>query len=74
MLAALVGSTADAGVVAGVFTSAGQTATGLQDGGLQAAVRLLAVCVAVIVLGHWMLGQLVGLARFVFSSLPAVLG
>lgn len=60
-----------AGLVAGLAVSVLQAVTQLQDPTLTFLPKIAAVAVVLALLGHFILGQMVGFTTHLYTSLPA---
>jgi flagellar biosynthetic protein FliQ len=61
-----------AALVVGLIVAVAQAATQIQEQTVSYVPKLLAVCLALVLFGSWMLGQLVRLAVAMFEQVPAV--
>jgi flagellar biosynthetic protein FliQ len=60
-------------LVVGVIVSLFQAVTQIQEQTLTFVPKLLTICLALVLLGPWMLHRLVGFTAGLFSSLPTVI-
>ena len=60
------------GLVAGLLISIFQAVTQLQESTLTFVPKMIAVVIALIIFGGWMLATIVGFTNMVFDSLPLI--
>jgi flagellar biosynthetic protein FliQ len=60
------------GLVAGLIVSVFQAVTQLQESTLTFVPKMLAVVIALVIFGGWMLATIVGFTNTVFDSLPMI--
>jgi flagellar biosynthesis protein FliQ len=63
-----------AGLVVGLLVSIFQAVTSIQEQSLTFIPKVIAVAVLIVVLGPWMLDQLVGYAQNLYLSIPSLIG
>ncbi len=63
-----------AGLVIGLLVSIFQAVTSIQEQSLTFIPKIVAVAVLIVVLGPWMLDQLVGYAQNLYTSIPQLIG
>jgi flagellar biosynthetic protein FliQ len=63
-----------AALVVGVIVSVFQAVTQIQEQSLSLIPKIIAVAVVLVVLGPWMLGQLVSYTAALYSSIPTMVG
>lgn len=63
-----------AGLVIGVLVSIFQAITQIQEQSLSLIPKIAGVAVVMVVLGPWMLGQVVGYTSALFSEIPRMVG
>jgi flagellar biosynthesis protein FliQ len=61
-------------LVVGLLVSVFQAVTQIQEQSLSLIPKIAAVAVVVVVLGPWMLGQLVAYTAALFTSIPTMVG
>ncbi len=61
-------------LVVGLLISVFQAVTQIQEQSLSLIPKIAAVAVVVVVLGPWMLGQLVSYTTALFTSIPTMVG
>ncbi len=61
-------------LVIGLVVSVFQAVTQIQEQSLSLIPKIVGVAVVVVVLGPWMLGQLVNYASNLYSSIPQLIG
>jgi flagellar biosynthetic protein FliQ len=61
-------------LVVGLLVSVFQAVTQIQEQSLSLIPKIAAVAVVVVVLGPWMLGQLVSYTAALFTSIPTMVG
>ncbi len=61
-------------LVVGVIVSVFQAVTQIQEQSLSLVPKIVAVAVVIVVLGPWMLGQLVSYTAELFNSIPTMVG
>jgi len=66
----LAGPLLGAGLAVGLVVSVVQAVTQVQEASLSFIPKLAAVLVVIAVLGHWMLGQMLGFTATLLASLP----
>ena len=62
------------GLVVGVAVSLFQAVTSIQEQSLSFIPKIVALAVLIVVLGPWMLGQLVTYATNLYTSIPTLVG
>ena len=62
------------GLVVGVAVSLFQAVTSIQEQSLSFIPKIVALAVLIVVLGPWMLGQLVTYATNLYTSIPTLIG
>ncbi len=62
------------GLVIGLLVSVFQAVTQIQEQSLTLIPKILGVAVVVVVLGPWMLGQLVAYTTNLYTSIPSMVG
>ncbi len=62
------------GLVIGVVVSVFQAVTQIQEQSLSLIPKIVGVAVVVVVLGPWMLGQLVSYTSALYTSIPSLVG
>jgi flagellar biosynthesis protein FliQ len=62
------------GLVIGLLVSIFQAVTSIQEQSLSFIPKIVAVAVLIVVLGPWMLDQLVGYAQNLYQSIPSLIG
>jgi flagellar biosynthesis protein FliQ len=60
------------GLIAGVLVSIIQAATQINDASLAFVPKIVAVMVALMVFGSWMISQMAGFATFALNQIPNV--
>ncbi len=63
-----------AALVVGLLVSVFQAVTQIQEQSLSLIPKIAAVAVVVVVLGPWMLGQLVSYTTALYTSIPSMVG
>ncbi len=63
-----------AALVVGVIVSVFQAVTQIQEQSLSLIPKIVAVAVVIVVLGPWMLGQLVSYTSQLYGSIPTMVG
>ena len=63
-----------AGLIVGLLVSIFQAVTSIQEQSLSFIPKVIAVAVLIVVLGPWMLDQLVGYAQNLYLSIPSLIG
>ena len=63
-----------AGLIVGLLVSIFQAVTSIQEQSLSFIPKIIAVAVLIVVLGPWMLDQLVGYAQNLYLSIPSLIG
>ena len=66
----LAGPLLGAGLAVGLVVSVVQAVTQVQEASLSFIPKLAAVLAVIAVLGHWMLGQMLGFTATLLTSLP----
>jgi flagellar biosynthesis protein FliQ len=61
-------------LVVGLLVSVFQAVTQIQEQSLSLIPKIAAVAVVIVVLGPWMLGQLVSYTAALFTSIPTMVG
>ena len=61
-------------LVVGVIVSVFQAVTQIQEQSLSLVPKIAAVAVVIVILGPWMLGQIVSYTAQLFSSIPTMVG
>jgi flagellar biosynthesis protein FliQ len=62
------------GLVIGLLVSIFQAVTSIQEQSLSFIPKIVGVAVLIVVLGPWMLDQLVNYAQQLYSSIPSLIG
>ncbi len=62
------------GLIIGLLVSIFQAVTSIQEQSLSFIPKIVGVAVLIVVLGPWMLGQLVGYAQNLYLSIPSLIG
>jgi flagellar biosynthetic protein FliQ len=62
------------GLIIGLLVSIFQAVTSIQEQSLSFIPKIVGVAVLIVVLGPWMLGQLVSYAQNLYLSIPSLLG
>ena len=62
------------GLVIGIVVSVFQAVTQIQEQSLSLIPKIAAVAVVIVVLGPWMLGQLVSYTTALYTSIPSMVG
>ena len=62
------------GLVVGVLVSLFQAATQIQEQSLSFIPKIVGVAVLIVILGPWMLGQLISYAQNLWLSIPQMVG
>jgi flagellar biosynthetic protein FliQ len=62
------------GLVIGLLVSIFQAVTQIQEQSLSLIPKIIGIAVVVMVLGPWMLGQLVAYTTALFTSIPVLVG
>jgi flagellar biosynthesis protein FliQ len=62
------------GLIVGLLVSIFQAVTSIQEQSLSFIPKIVAVAVLIVVLGPWMLDQLVGYAQNLYMSIPSLIG
>ena len=62
------------GLVIGLVVSIFQAVTSIQEQSLSFIPKIIGLGVLIVVLGPWMLGQLVNYAENLYSSIPQIIG
>jgi flagellar biosynthetic protein FliQ len=62
------------GLVVGLLVSIFQAVTSIQEQSLSFIPKIIGVAVLIVVLGPWMLNQLVSYAQNLYQSIPSMLG
>jgi len=63
-----------AALVVGVIVSVFQAVTQIQEQSLSLVPKIAAVAIVIVVLGPWMLGQLVSYTAQLFNAIPTMVG
>jgi flagellar biosynthesis protein FliQ len=62
------------GLIIGLLVSIFQAVTSIQEQSLSFIPKIVGVAVLIVVLGPWMLDQLVNYAQQLYSSIPSLIG
>ena len=62
------------GLIIGLLLSIFQAVTSIQEQSLSFIPKIVGVAVLIVVLGPWMLDQLVGYAQNLYMSIPSLIG
>jgi flagellar biosynthesis protein FliQ len=62
------------GLIIGLLVSIFQAVTSIQEQSLSFIPKIIGVAVLIVVLGPWMLDQLVGYAQNLYLSIPSLIG
>ena len=62
------------GLIIGLLVSIFQAVTSIQEQSLSFIPKIVGVAVLIVVLGPWMLGQLVSYAQGLYLSIPSLVG
>ncbi|HEY1520571.1 MAG TPA: flagellar biosynthesis protein FliQ [Solirubrobacteraceae bacterium] len=62
------------GLVIGLLVSIFQAVTSIQEQSLSFIPKVVGVAVLIVVLGPWMLDQMVGYAQSLYMSIPSLIG
>jgi flagellar biosynthesis protein FliQ len=62
------------GLIIGLLISIFQAVTSIQEQSLSFIPKVIGVAVLIVVLGPWMLGQLVSYAQNLYLSIPSLIG
>ena len=62
------------GLIIGLLVSIFQAVTSIQEQSLSFIPKIIGVAVLIVVLGPWMLGQLVSYAQSLYLSIPSLIG
>jgi flagellar biosynthetic protein FliQ len=62
------------GLIVGLLVSIFQAVTSIQEQSLSFIPKIVGVAVLIVVLGPWMLGQLVSYAQNLYLSIPSLIG
>jgi flagellar biosynthetic protein FliQ len=62
------------GLIIGLLVSIFQAVTSIQEQSLSFIPKIVGVAVLIVVLGPWMLDQLVGYAQNLYLSIPSLIG
>ena len=62
------------GLIIGLLVSIFQAVTSIQEQSLSFIPKIIGVAVLIVVLGPWMLGQLVSYAQNLYLSIPSLVG
>lgn len=62
------------GLVIGLVVSIFQAVTSIQEQSLSFIPKIIGLAVLIVVLGPWMLGQLVNYAQNLYASIPQLIG
>ena len=63
-----------AGLVIGLLVSIFQSVTQIQEQSLTFIPKVLAVAAIIVILGPWMLGQLISYVQNLYTSIPGLVG
>jgi flagellar biosynthesis protein FliQ len=63
-----------AGLIVGLLVSIFQAVTSIQEQSLSFIPKIVAVAVLIVVLGPWMLNQLISYAQNLYMSIPSLIG
>ncbi len=63
-----------AGLIIGLLVSIFQAVTSIQEQSLSFIPKIVGVAVLIVVLGPWMLGQLISYAQSLWMSIPQLVG
>ena len=63
-----------AGLIIGLLVSIFQAVTSIQEQSLSFIPKVIGVAVLIVVLGPWMLDQLVGYAQNLYLAIPSLIG
>ena len=63
-----------AALVVGVIVSVFQAVTQIQEQSLSLVPKIVAVAVVIVVLGPWMLGQLISYTADLYTAIPTMVG
>jgi len=63
-----------AGLVIGLVVSIFQAVTQIQEQSLSFIPKIIGVAALIVLLGPWMLGQLIGYAQQLYMSIPQLIG
>ena len=63
-----------AGLIIGLLVSIFQAVTSIQEQSLSFIPKIVAVAVLIVVLGPWMLNQLISYAQNLYLSIPSLIG
>ena len=62
------------GLIIGLLVSIFQAVTSIQEQSLSFIPKIVGVAVLIVVLGPWMLGQLIAYTQHLFLSIPSLVG
>jgi flagellar biosynthesis protein FliQ len=62
------------GLIIGLLVSIFQAVTSIQEQALSFIPKVVGVAVLIVVLGPWMLGQLVGYVQNLYTAIPSLVG
>lgn len=62
------------GLVIGILVSVFQAVTQIQEQSLSLIPKIVGIAVVIVLLGPWMLGQLVSYTTALFNSIPTIAG
>jgi flagellar biosynthetic protein FliQ len=62
------------GLVVGLVVSIFQAVTSIQEQSLSFIPKIVGLAVLIVILGPWMLGQLVSYAQNLYTSIPSLIG
>lgn len=62
------------GLVVGLLVSVFQAVTQIQEQSLSLIPKIVGVAVVIVILGPWMLGQLVSYTSALYTSIPSMVG
>jgi flagellar biosynthetic protein FliQ len=62
------------GLIVGLLVSIFQAVTSIQEQSLSFIPKIVGVAVLIVVLGPWMLNQLIGYAQNLYLSIPSLIG
>jgi len=62
------------GLIVGLLVSIFQAVTSIQEQSLSFIPKIVGVAVLIVVLGPWMLGQIVSYAQNLYLSIPSLIG
>ncbi len=73
LIAELAGPVLVVSLVVGLVISLFQAVTSIQEFTLTFLPKVLAIALVLFLLGHWMLGSIVGYTEHLYNSIPAIL-